>query len=48
MGYPGRPIVSACYSHTDPVSKYVDYILKPPYTVTAIFIKDTTDFITKL
>ena len=29
LGYPGRPIVSGCNSHTDHVSKYIDYILKP-------------------
>ena len=29
IGYPGRPIVSACNSSTDNISKYVDYVLNP-------------------
>ena len=28
LGYPGRPIVSACNSSTANISKYIDYVLK--------------------
>ena len=48
LGYPGRPIVSACYSHTDHVSKFIDYILKPHMQSLPSYIKVTTDFIIKL
>ena len=48
LGYPGHPIVSACKSHTDHVSKYIDYILKPHMQSLPSYIKDTTDFIIKL
>ena len=29
LQYPGRPIVSACNSITENISKYIDYVLKP-------------------
>ena len=45
-GWPQR--VSACNSHTDHVSKYIDYILKPQMQSLPSYIKDTTDFIIKL
>ena len=48
VGYPGRPIVSACNSYTDNISKYVDYILQPYMKTLPSFIKDTTDFLQKL
>ena len=48
IGYQGRPIVSACNLHTDHVSKYIDYILKPHMQSLPSYVKDTTDFITKL
>ena len=48
IGYPGRPIVSACNSSTDNSSKYVDYVLKPLMQSLLSFVKDTTDFIQKL
>lgn len=48
LGYPGRPIVSACNSSTDNISKYIDYILKPLMQSLPSYVKDTTDFIQKL
>ena len=48
IGYPGRPIVSACNSSTDNISKYVDYVLKPLMQSLPSYVKDTTDFIQKL
>lgn len=48
LGYPGRPIVSACSSSTDNISKYVDYTLKPLMQSLPSYVKDTTDFIQKL
>ena len=42
LGYPGRPIVSACNSHTDHVSKYIDYILKTHFPTRE---KNTLDLI---
>ena len=47
-GYPGRPIVSACNSSIDNISKYVDYVLKPLMQSLPSYVKDTTDFIQKL
>ena len=48
LGYPGRPIVSACNSSTDNISKYIDYVLKPLMQSLQSYVKDTTDFIQKL
>ena len=48
LGYPGRPIVSACNSSTDNISKYIDYVLKPLMQSLPSYVKDTTDFIQKL
>ena len=48
IGYPGRPIVSACNSSTDNISKYIDYVLQPYMKCLPSYIKDTTDFIQKL
>lgn len=48
LKYPGRPIVSACNSLTENISKYVDYVLKPSMMQLPSFIKDTSDFITKV
>ena len=48
IGYPGRPIVSACSSPTEHISKYVDSLLQPKMKALPSYIKDTTDFINKL
>ena len=48
IGYPGRPIVSACNSYTENISKYIDYILQPYMKSLPSFVKDTTDFINKI
>ena len=48
LGYPGRPIVSACNSSTDNISKYIDYVLKPLMHYLPSYVKVTTDFIQKL
>lgn len=48
LGYPGRPIVSACNSSTDNISKYIDFILKPLMQSLPSYVKDTSDFIRKL
>ena len=48
IGYPGRPIVSACNSSTDNISKYIDYVLKPLMQSLPSYVKDTSDFIQKL
>jgi len=48
LGYPGRPIVSACNSQTDNISKFLDYVLKPHMQSLPSYIKDTTDFLTKI
>lgn len=45
---PGRPIISAVNSPTEKISQYVDYYLKPLATSTKSYIKDTTDFLSKL
>lgn len=44
----GRPIVSGVNSMFEPLSKYVDFFLQPFVTETHSFVKDTTDFITKV
>ncbi|XP_045188274.1 uncharacterized protein LOC123546150 [Mercenaria mercenaria] len=46
--YPGRPIVSACNSPTENISKYMDFILKPHMINLPSYVKDTTDFINKV
>ena len=48
LGYPGRPIVSACNSSTDNISNYIDYVLKPLMESLPSYVKDTTHFIQKL
>ena len=48
LGYTGRPIVSACNSCTDHISKYIDYNLQPLMKSLPSYVKDTTDFILKL
>ena len=48
LSYPGRPIVSACGSLTENVSAFLDGILKPHMESLPSYIKDTSDFITKI
>ena len=48
LGYPGRPIVSACSSSTENISKYLDYVLNPVMQHLPSYVKDTTDFINKI
>ena len=48
IGFPGRPIVSACNSYTEKISKYVDYILQPYMKSLPSYVKDTTYFIGKI
>ena len=48
LGYPGRPIVSGCGSLTENISSYVDSILKPHMESLPSYVKDTSDFITKI
>ena len=48
LGYPGRPIVSACGSLTENVSAFIDSTLKPYMESLPSYIKDTTDFINKI
>ena len=48
LGYPGRPIVSSCGSLTESISAYIDSILKPHMKSLPSYVKDTSDFITKI
>ena len=45
---PGRPIISANNSRTEPISAFVDTFLRPIVAEGKSYIKDTTDFINKL
>ena len=48
IGYPGRPIVSACNSRTENISGFVDEILQPHVKNLDSYVKDTADFLRKL
>ena len=48
LGYPGRPIVSGCGSLTENISAYIDIELKPYMESLPSYVKDTSDFITKI
>ena len=48
LGYPGRPIVSACSSNTENISKYFDYVLNPAMQHLPSYVKDITYFINKI
>ena len=48
LGYPGRPIVSACGSLTENISAFIDSVLKPHMESLPSYIKDTNDFINKI
>jgi hypothetical protein len=45
---PGRPIVSNTYGPTEPISKYLDSLLRTKVIHTKSYIKDTTDFLQKI
>jgi hypothetical protein len=45
---PGRPIVSANECPTERISGFVDHFLRPIVSSQPSYIKDTTDFITKI
>lgn len=45
---PGRPIICGCDSLLEPVSKYIDFFLKPFVTEVPSFLRDTTDFIAQV
>ncbi len=45
---PGRPIISDCSSESYTVAEYIDHFLQPFASVHASYVKDTTDFLTKL
>ena len=48
FGFPGRPIVLACNSYTENISKYIDYILQSYMKSLPSYVKDTPDFICKI
>ena len=48
LGYPGRPIVSACGSLTENISTFLDKALKTHMESLPSYIKGTTDFINKI
>ena len=45
---PGRPIISANECPTEKISQFVDYFLNPLVPKIESYIKDTTDFVTKI
>ncbi len=45
---PGRPIVAANGTLTEPASQYIDYFLKPYVQSLPSYVKDTTDVLNKL
>lgn len=45
---PGRPIVFGCDSILEPISKYIDFFLKPFLLSITSYLRDTTDFTTKV
>ena len=45
---PGRPILSANDSPTERISAFVDHFLQPFVPLIPSYIKDTTDFVTKI
>ena len=47
-GNPGRPVVSSVNSHTSKISKFVDHHIQPLAKGLISYVKDTTDFITKI
>lgn len=45
---PGRPVISGNESLTEPVSKYIDYFIKPFLPSLPAYIQDTTDVLNKI
>lgn len=45
---PGRPIVAQTDSLWSPLSKFVDFFIKPYVQTLPVYIKDSTDFIMKI
>jgi len=45
---PGRPIISANNCPTEKISQYVDFFLNPLVPKTRSYVKDTTDFVSKI
>ncbi|XP_063064237.1 uncharacterized protein LOC134456700 [Engraulis encrasicolus] len=45
---PGRPIISGIDSITEPVSKYIDFFIKPLTSSLKAYLQDTTDVLKKL
>ena len=48
IGYPGRPIVSACNTSTENISGFIDEILQPHVKNLDSYVKDTAAFLCKL
>jgi len=45
---PGRPIVSNTNGPTEPISRFIDSLLRPQVRKIPSYIKDTTDFLNKI
>ena len=45
---PGRPVVSSINCHTSKLSKFIDHYLQPLVKALPSYVKDTTDFKSKL
>jgi hypothetical protein len=45
---PGRPVISSNESLTDPISKCIDYFIKPFLTSIPAYLQDTTDVLNKM
>lgn len=45
---PGRPIVAGCQSLTEGISQYVDWYIKPIVWSLPSYLRDTSDFLSKL
>ena len=45
---PGRPVISGNETLTEPISKYVDFFIKPLLPTLPAFIQDTTDVLCKI
>ena len=46
--YPGRPVISSVSPHTSEISRFVDYHMQGNVMKLKPYVKDTTDFITKI
>lgn len=45
---PGRPVISGNESLTEPISKYVDFFIKPLLPTLPAYIQDTTEVLSKI